>query len=354
MSRAFVTAILLFTGSLAIADKPDPVVEAARARQELVKTLVVEYRQVSRLTLKATATRPLSQLATTTANRIVLDGNKVRVEDNSPSMSTLNGFSQVCLIQVFDGSKSLTLMPAGIPPDTTPIAIRHEKSAKAEANMPEVVYLFARGLDPKFRMFQIDKLKPTGHTQLIDGVECLEYQLLKMDSIKHYWFDPGMGYNVRRIESERNGRIQDRTTVTYRKDPIFGWSLTGWRRDDLNPDGSPKYVRECEVTRLDINGPVDPGEFQLKFKPGTSVSDREAKKDYRVEADGSLHEYTIAERYGNAPQPSVRQWIARNPWLLVLAASVLLLCLLPILIRRRRRAVPSAPEWDLSQPGDAD
>ena len=77
-------ACILFAGPVVAAE--DPVVAAARARQAALKTLVLEYRQVSRVFLPANARRPATEATATADNRVVIDGPRVRVEDNNPGI----------------------------------------------------------------------------------------------------------------------------------------------------------------------------------------------------------------------------------------------------------------------------
>jgi hypothetical protein len=348
--RCSFAATLLFALPVSAAES-DPVVAAARLRDKLANTLILEYRQTSRVTLTATPTRPKSEVSTSADNRIVLDGSKVRVEDNNPAMSTGQGFSRQSRIEVFDGIDSRTLFPIGIGTDSTPSAIRHEKSSKAEPGLPEVIFLHFRGLDPVFRHTLLVELKSTGRSEVVDGAKCLEYELRKMDSVRRYWLDPSSDFIVRRIQSGQVGRVDRRTAITYRNDPGAGWVPTGWRSADFNDDGSPKYVRECEITRLVLNDPIDPSEFRLQFKPGTHLHDQEAKKELLILDDGSAREFTAAERFGTPPRTSIWQWIAINGWTIVLIASVLLLCLVALLYRRRSRRIE--PKWD-DHLGDAE
>ena len=154
--------------------------------------------------------------------------------------------------------------------------------------------------------------------------------------------DPARGYVVCRSESGRGEEASHRVTVSYRKDPAAGWVPTGWRREDRNADGSPRYIQEATVTRLVVNGPVDAAEFRIEFPPGAHVNDQAAHRDYRVEADGQLRELTAEEMFGPRPRPTLRGWAARNAWGIILAGAALALALGGILIWKQVRR-PTAP-----------
>lgn len=340
MSRRHPILAILVAFPIAVSAQPTSVGDAAKQRQDRCKTVVVEYRQTSRVFMTPTPQRPASEITSVADNRIVIDAGKVRVENNNPTMSTGQGLHRQKRIEVFDGQESRTLFPIGILPDTTPVGIRHEKSPKIEAGVPEPIFLHFRGLDPAYRMFAIDTWKPTGRTKIIDGVACSEFELPLRDSLRRACFDPSKDHVAVRIESEITGHISHQTTISYRNDPETGWTPTRWRTEDLNSDGSLKYVWECEITRLVLNQPIDDKEFKVEFAPGTYFNDQNLKKEYRVLEDGSLHEYSAAEMFPSK-RTTFRQWVARNAWTIVLVASALLLGLLPILVRRRTRAVAS-------------
>lgn len=341
MSRQRIILTVLVVLPVSASAQPNPVVDAARARQDQFKSIIIEYRQTSRVFLTATLQRPASESTASAENRIVIDGDKVRVENNNPSVSMGQGFFRQSRIEVFDEQESRTLFPLGIGPDPTPIGIRHEKTPKIEAGIPEPIFLHFRGLDPAYRMFAIDTWKATGRTMVIDGAKCNELELPLRDHVRRAWFDPSKGHVAVRIESEINDRVSHRTSISYRNDPATGWLPARWRTEDLNPDGSSKYVWECEITRLILNKPIDEREFEVKFAPGTIVNDQNTKRDYRVLDDGSLYEYSATDLFGTPKRTTFRQWVARNAWTVVLVASALLLGLLPILVRRRTRVITS-------------
>jgi len=181
-------AYVLLVGTAAVAD--DRTVAAARTRQEAAKTLLLEYRQATRVFLPATSTRPATEAVATADNRIVLDGARVRVEDNNPTMSTGGSFLRHQRISVFDGTESRTLYPSGIGPGEPPTGIIHAREERGHGPPPEPVALHFRGLNPEFGFHTIDRWQSTGRETAIDGANCPEFELRFKDHTTRYWVDP--------------------------------------------------------------------------------------------------------------------------------------------------------------------
>jgi hypothetical protein len=337
MSNRVCLFATLLIGSTAASADPDPAVVAARVRQDGTKSLVLEYRQINRLYQPATAARPAMESTAISCNRIVLDGDKVRVEDNNPSMSAASGMQRGQRINIFDGNQSRTLFPTGIGPNEPPMGIIHAKEDSIEAHLPQAIFLYARGLDRRFRSITIDQWQPTGKSQLIDGANCQEYLIQRQDSTTRYWVDPAKGHLVRRTESLWRDRLTRRETISYREEPATGWVPAGWRMEELNADGTVKYVRDVTVTKLERNGLVENSEFRLDFQPGANVYSQQERTDYRVEADGQLRALTAQELFGSPPRTTIRQWLAQNVWYLVLAATAVVAGMVAILMWRRQR-----------------
>jgi hypothetical protein len=339
MSRLALACTLL-VGAAAVAAE-DPAIAAARARQEAATTLVLEYRQVTRVFLPATAARPATEAVAAADNRIVLDGPRVRVEDNNPTMSTGGSFLRQQRISVFDGKESRTLFPGGICPGEPPTGIIHVRDERGNAPLPEPVALHFRGLKSEFGFHTIDRWQSTGRATAIDGVSCPEFEVRLKEQLTRYWVDPTKGHVVRRVEFERDGRLTRRGTSTYRQNPA-GWVPTGWREEVLRADGTPQRIHESTVTRLVVNGPADAAEFRLEFPPGANVNDQQMHRELRVEPDGRLRELTPEEMFGTPPRTTARQWVGRNTWWIILLAVALAAALVGILIwkRTRRTAAP--------------
>lgn len=332
---------LILLASLSSAIEEDPAVVAARARQNQARTLIVEYRQHSRKTLAATANRPKMVISVMADNRLVIDGNKVRLEYHNP-LPQNSVFLKHSQIEVFDGVRWRAHYPVGIGESPIPQGILLDEPPGVEVGMSPAVLTF-RWPDPEFRLFRIDQFKPSGRVEAIDGVKCIAYEFPLRDSIQRCWLDPASNFVVRQVESERGGHITVRNSISYRNDPTAGWVPTGWRVEVLESDGSPTFVRECEVTRLVLNQPIDPNEFTIVFEPGTQVYDQKSKKQFYVLGGGDMREFTSSELNPTPPRTTIRQWISRHAWTLVLVASALLLCLTLLLLVRRMRPKTAQP-----------
>jgi hypothetical protein len=257
----------------------DPV-GAARDRQERTRTVVVEYRQVSRL-FAATG-----EVSATADNRVVIDGNRIRVEDNNPGQG-IGRLVQLSRIEVFDGAEHRMLHPNGIDIDTHPSATLERTGRASFGVAPFPIAICFRGLDPGFRTLN-DGLKATGHLESIDGSVCWDFERENGQSWTHYLIDPARGSVVRRVRHDFEGKTTEQTTIDYREDPTFGWVPAGWRNEHFRQkDGTVRLRQDATITRLVVNAPVEPKEFRLDFPVGTNVEDHDTHRTLRVEADGT-------------------------------------------------------------------
>ena len=331
------TFVLFLLTSLNTFAAPDDPVSAARERQEKFKTVLLEYRQVSRMDKPETANRVAHELSASAVNKVVIQDQKIRVEDNNPTMSSGQGFFRMNRIAVFDGAALHEIYPNAMSAGEPPLAVRQLKSAKPEVYRNLPVTMFFRGLQPVAHEAGFAEIKPTGQTEVIDGSACVVWEYRNGEFVSRYSFDPAKSFALVRVQSKNS-----LTTISYRKDDTWGWLPTGWKSHQT-PEGKTAYHFECEITNLVINALVADDQFKVVYPPGSNVHDEDSKADFIVEADGSLRERTLAEMFGPSQGSASRPWRQSHLWLSLTGLSVFLLLATTLAIRRRHRlATPRA------------
>lgn len=322
--------VLLLTALNAFAAPDDPV-SAARERQEKFKTVLLEYRQVSRMEKPETANRVAHELSASAMNKVVIQDQKIRVEDNNPTMSSGQGFFRMNRIAVFDGAVLHEILPNGISAGEPPLVVRQGQSAKPKVYRNLPVTMFFRGLQPVADESRFAEIKPTGQTEVIDGSACVVWEYRNGEFVSRYSFDPAKSFTLVRVQSKNS-----LTTISYRKDDTWGWLPTGWKSHQT-PEGKTAYHYECEITNLVINAPVADNQFKVVYPPGSNLHDEDTKQDFIVETDGSLRERTLAEMFGPSQGSVARPWRQSHLWMSLTGLIVSVLLVTMLVIRRRHR-----------------
>ncbi len=77
------------------------------------------------------------------------------------------------------------------------------------------------------------------------------------------WLDPQAAYIPLQFIEKVHGHNTIQIAMHYSEDASHGWLVTKWTVSWLNPNGSLNQSADCEVTREQINVPIDPGECPL-------------------------------------------------------------------------------------------
>jgi hypothetical protein len=222
-------------------------------------------------------------------------------------------------VWLYDGSTSTTFYPkvAGDTGSRFSIVNARQHDYGSPLLVP-IAYTF-RALSPRLFSLGMTGMKPTGASTSIDGVQCEEY---RFNTHSHY-LDPNQDFVVRRIQDASPNRLSRQYEIQYRQDGAKRWVPVAWQYKDYSPDGELRGTITVDVTRMRINEPVPPGEFEIKFPEGTWVHDQRDEKNYQVQADGSLREYDrVTGAEVSVPIVPVARWY-QNKWLLVGGAIVL-------------------------------
>jgi hypothetical protein len=356
----FVTVVFVALARAASQDAgKDPAVAAAQARQKSVKTVNMEFKEtevdakgcISELAaapFKSKTPVPATETTFESINRLMMDGDKVRYENNHPLWELPTGkFLKRTSVNVFTGSLAKSFRPRGLSGDREPLG-----DFESAGTLPEMrssytllpVTMTFRGLNPVACAYPIYDLKYSGNELPIDGRPCREYALkLSADLTLSFWLDTARDYVVRRIRQVKENRLAEQFDIQFQPHQACGWTPASWARSLYGPGGAVLMTTSVEVRQIEINDSLPAAQFDLRFPEGTLVIDRRKATQYRVRADGSMRELssTGEELPGTVAQPG-DPWYRRHQWLLLSAGAALLILLLAYGLRRRRRRVPQS------------
>jgi hypothetical protein len=320
--------------------KENPAVEAARTRQESVKTVDIEFKRTQVYAKRATsetAVNPLkpdlppSETTLESTNRLVLDGEKFRYENNHPYWGRPGRkLHQQTKVSVFNGSLASTFLPRGISGEGEPLGLVETGSLHSDLKCYELAPILTtfRGLNPAMSSDPVTDMKPSGRTLLIDGSPCQEYVQQRSNGVfVRYWLDPAKNYVVRRLCTPRPNRQTDQMDIRYRPHELCGWVPVSWVWTDYSPTGERQGTSTVDVLKIRLNAVQPAEQFENHFPAGTFVSEVDKHKDYRVRADGSMREVSPT---GEEQENSTVQ-----VWLLVGLGVVYVAVVLKYTLRKR-------------------
>jgi hypothetical protein len=271
------------------AGQPPPgqraVSDAAGKRQESVKTLDIRFKQwdvVAAGVISEDAPPlpllkpkgPVPEKATTleSINRWIIDGHRIRYEDNHPNWHLPSGnLIKRTEISLFNGSTAKIFYPNGFSGQEGPAAGLPSTSQLpqfASLLLTPITFTF-RALTPDFSNW-LQEMKPTGVTQTINGAPCQEYVL---KSTRSLWLDPAQDYVVRRLSLQKKGQMVDQIDITYRPHEIAGWVPISWVHVQRGPSGAVRRTTTINILEIRVNDPQPPEQFDVVFPPGTTVID---------------------------------------------------------------------------------
>jgi hypothetical protein len=331
------------------AAKEDPAVRAARARQEAVKTLEVRYKRTEvivkgGLTLRLPARSrpqtpaPAEETTLESTNRLVLDRDKGRIENNDLALQRLpNNTVKVTkrgFVGSFDGITMKMLFPnraGGMGPPLGMVTTDSDGHILGWTDTVPIEMAF-RGFSSLHARPWLDQLQATGESVLIDESLCQGYKPGGAHkNVPLFWLDPVKDYVLRRMEGAKGRQITD---VQYGKDKTIGWVPALWVRRHYGPEGDLLSTITIEVLEMAFNVPQPPERFDLVFPPGAYVQDNRTAgfKQYLVQADGSLR---WLPRPGEEEEPR-GAWFESTKWLLAGVAAILLVLGFAYLRQKKR------------------
>jgi hypothetical protein len=332
----------------------DPAVVAARTRQECVKTLVVKYKRTEviakgglseggRPPFNPAVPVPSEETTLESTDRIVMDGEKLRYEDNHPAWDLRDAkFYQKSCVHVVNTSTGKAYYPNGIGSDGAPTGVLTGEARLIDIKSPVLtpITVMFRGWSPAISPYPVDDMKSSGIKLPIDGAPCQEYVIdYRADELRvSCWFDSTKEWALRRIRKQKLGSLLEQTDITSYRQDACGMIPTSWAYNRYSLGRTLLKSTKVQVLELRINDPQPAEQFELQFPPGTEVRDVKQVKFYRVKSDGSMRELsrTGEELPGSVPQPGTR-WYQRHKWLIGGSAVFCVVAGLLYLMRRRLR-----------------
>lgn len=114
---------------------------------------------------------------------------------------------------------------------------------------------------------------PTGRRAAIDGLQCVEclVRKYKTGGGLHVWLAPDRDWLIaRQISDGHETRRKTLFDIRYRPDSTAGWTPASWEYTVML-EGVLTSTYRIEVTKYELNVPIDPSEFVLAFPPGMRV-----------------------------------------------------------------------------------
>jgi hypothetical protein len=304
----------------------DPLIEAARRRQDATRSVVVEFEvkefvgkgKLTGLGLKPRTPDPVPKEDTeiVSRNRLVIEGEKARFENNHPMFYVDGGeLIRTSSVVVTDGETAKLYFPTGIGGRGQGQGIVWANAAPEGLRPPVLTPLTAhfRGLTPHVTPYPVDQLRPTSRTLRLDGRTCSEYEVATgPDKPISLFVDGQAEFALRRIRKLNRGHLYQQLDVAYgTRDG--GLVPERWTIQEFDAAGKVKSKTEAVVLDVRVNPDVPRSEFDVEFPPGSSVYDQRTGKDYVVKEGGMMRETTPAgvELDAEVPVPG-SSWLTRN------------------------------------------
>ncbi len=352
----------MLAGSVRLAHgqrKEDSMLRAARVRQELARTLDVQFKRTdielpgSRSGtvpphLKGRAAKglvPDREIRSESRNRLILHQANLRFENNHPVWFMPTGkLRETSAVIVSASGLAKSLRPRGVSGDEAPsgrVAGAGDRMEVSEPFLHPILFSF-RGLDAETCIYPATVIKPSGISLPIDGASCRQYLLARGGQLATYWLDPAADFVARRCSEEVNKTLLYQINVQYRLDQKWGQVPASWTVQFYNKQGDLERTTRIDVETLRIGEPVPPELFNLQFPPETRVFDARKNKSYIVQASGTMGELSPnGELTGTVLAQPGESFVQRHKWLLTATAAVFVALAIFAILRRKAVRQPA-------------
>jgi hypothetical protein len=331
------------------ADDP-PFVQAARKRQETIKSIELSFKQADYYPPGALTElfaseekgsakpQPSNEITIDSTNQLFIDGNKYRFENNNVAIGESGTIYHRAMFSLFDGKNVKTFLPNGITGDKTPVGTVEASPFATEINSGSLtpILRWMRPLDATFTSKPLSAAKPTGVSQTIDEDECEEFELrFGPDVTEHYWLAAAKDYLPRRIAFMNKDVILRQTDIHYARNDTSGWQPESWLTNEFNSRGDLQISQQIEVEALNLNTPQSDDRFEMLFPAKTDFFDATDGKTYRVQDDGTAKrtEPMYGEELSETKIQPGDSWFRAHKWTLSLGIGALCGCVLVIAYR---------------------
>jgi hypothetical protein len=338
------TALLVVIACELVAQTPAAV--AARTRQEAIRS--IEYRYTIEEVIEAGAYQaaafggsgsfPAERLKIKSANRLVISGDKIRIENNHPIYSVqTNSLSKNIALCVSDGKVMKTYYgpPSGADrANSYGVIAFSDRGLFARDVLLLPLLLSCRGYDGRLCPVTFSKhLSGPDEKVRIGGHWCQKYS----SSVHQitFWFDD-TAHSLRRLRVYGRNGLDVQSDIEPQSDGKSGHVLpASWKQSHFTPTGKLRQSLAVTVTGVEINAEYSDGEFDQTFPTGIEVEDQRTEQSHLVRDDGSFRQL----RYPGEDTTSTRNdqrssWWDRNiGWM----AAVVFVCLLALGVLAARR-----------------
>ncbi len=208
---------------------------------------------------------------------VTLDGPKIRYSSEGQVTWDIKGnpFEQSS-VMTFDGEKVKSYTPRGTLGTPGGLIL---PGAPQHTQLISLLPLFLayRATYPGLQQpLTISEFEKTKEVAAIDGRNCVALRLYARPPARGentLWVDAERDFLPRRYTSSLNGKVHLQLDINYEADADNGWVPSAWRFVYYSSGGGLAESGDTKVGKYEINIPVDPGEFDVTFPPGTIVNE---------------------------------------------------------------------------------
>ncbi len=286
------------------ASRDDPVA-AAKRRQKMAQSVEVKFgikefwpkgslKYLDDRIAMANAVLPPADATLESVNRLVLDGNRVRFEDNHPTWEVRTGqINRTPRLRVRDDTVSVSFRPTDPGGKSDPRGTIYPPSVVPDLALWTVAPLMMafRGADEQLSRVVVSNFKPAGAKLMIDGTLCDEFVRDNRRPKEVAWLDPGKDHVIRRIVAlNQEGKVGRKCDIQYDRSESGLWVPKSWVHTAFSPNGEVTVALTADVRSVTIGGTRPAEEFDTTLPAGTNLYDGRNRKRFTVTPSGSMVE----------------------------------------------------------------
>lgn len=256
-----------FTGLGTVAAQTNPIVDAARLRQERIKSLDITFRiseTVSKGGMKTVfgsetkgKSYPDKDTIIESENRLVISGARFRYENNHPGWHGQTGvLLQSNYVVVSNDNEAKSYYPEGVGNQGGPAGVVYSDEPPSEFKLFLLVpwTLGFRGLDGRFAARLMSDGQPGKALLAIDRSKCMQFVWASQAGSTTYWADPSIDHLPRRIQYERGFVLRDQIDIQYRRDLQNNeWLPDSWTHTQFDKDGRVLVSSKMKTVQTSVN-----------------------------------------------------------------------------------------------------
>ena len=139
-------------------------------------------------------------------------------------------------------------------------------------------------------VWDIKRMRLNGVPTIIDGVECARFSVPRKSPgwLSYVYVDLSAAHLPRRWEVLYKGKLLDKLTIQYQKDPSGIAYVSQWSSVRYSSAGKLEAMCLAKVEKCELNKPIDDNVFELDFPMGTHLYEElgDSRRYYIQEASG--------------------------------------------------------------------